>query len=237
MRKRLKFGLIAAFWALSTPVSVNLAQPLSHSPSEPNTNATEDPRTTSGRGSHVSVKDFTKCDGVGDDYEGLQLAARSAAGGVLRFPDEPTVVRQISHPILLASGTTVRGAATLRPTPNNLSKPMLIQFTKGAANVTIEGMTIDGGGRDFPNTNDVVQAFGGDHLVVENVKFQHIRGTAFAALSVVTNSGVRKSRFTDIGNHWKTSHLTADRKAAIVFCCDPTESMPAFGRPAHREMG
>jgi parallel beta-helix repeat protein len=224
MRKRLKFGLIAAFWALSTPVSVNLAQPLSHSPGGPNTDAMEDPRTTSGRGSHVSVKDFTKCDGVGDDYEGLQLAARSAAGGVLRFPDEPTVVCQISHPILLASGTTVRGAATLRPTPTNLSKPMLIQFAKGAANVTVEGMTIDGGGRDFPNTNDVVQAFGGDHLVVENVNFQHIRGTAFATLSVVTNSGVRKSRFTDIGNYWKTSHLTADRKAAIVFCCDPTES-------------
>jgi hypothetical protein len=170
------------------------------------------------------VTDFTKCDGLGDDHEGLQLAAKSAAGGLLRFPDEPAVVCQISHPIVLASGTTVRGAATLKPTPDNLSKPMLIQFAKGAANVTIEGITIDGGGRDFPNTNDVVQAFGGDHLVVENVKFQHIRGVAFAALSVVTNSGVRKSKFTDIGNHWKTSHLTDDRKPAIVFCCDPTES-------------
>jgi hypothetical protein len=224
MRKQLKFGLIAAFWALSTPVSVNLAQPLSHSPNEPNTNATEDPWTSSGRGSHVSVKDFTKCDGVGDDYEGLQLAARSAAGGVLRFPDEPTVVCQISRPILLASETTVRGEATLRPTPNNLSKPMLIQFANRAANVTIEGMTIDGGGRDFPNEAVAVRASGGDHLVVENVKFQHIRGTAFAAVSDVTDSGVRKSRFTDIGNHWKTSHLIADRKAAIVFCCGSTAS-------------
>src|ERR1700732_81058 len=103
MRKRLKFGLIAAFWALSTPVSVNLAQPLSHSPGGPTTDAMADPRTTSGRGSHVSVKDFTKCDGVGDDYEGLQLAARSAAGGGLRLPGEPTVVGQRPHPILLAA--------------------------------------------------------------------------------------------------------------------------------------
>ncbi len=224
MRKRLKFGLIAAFWALSTPVSVNLAQPLSPSSSEPNTNAAAEPRNTSDRSSYVSVKDFTKCDGVGDDYDGLQLAAKSAAGRLLRFPDEPTVVCQISHPVLLTSGTTVRGAAILKPTPDNRSNPMLIKFANGAANITIQGLTIDGNGRDFPNTNDVVRAFGGDHLVVENVKFQHIRGVAFAALSVVTNSGVRKSKFTDIGNHWKTSRLTADRKAAIVFCCDPTES-------------
>ena len=59
---------------------------------------------------------------------------------------------------------------------------------------------------------------------MEDVKFQHIRGPAFAAVSVVRDSGVRKSKFTDIGNYWKTTHLTADRKAAIVFCCDPTKT-------------
>jgi parallel beta-helix repeat protein len=224
MRKRSKLGLIAALCGLSLPAVVHPAQRLSPASGEPNTNAVQSRHSAPGRGSPVSVKDFARCNGVGDDYDGLQLAANSAVGGLLKFPDEPTVVCRISHPILLASGTTVSGAAILKPTPDNRSDPMLIRFADGAARVTVQGITIDGGGRDFPNAIAAVKASGGDHFLVEDVNFQHIRGTAFAALSVVTNSGVRRSRFTDIGNYWKASHLTADRKAAIVFCCDPTKT-------------
>src|SRR5437762_14226663 len=99
---------IAALWLLSLPAVVQAAQPLSPASGEPNTNAAPAPRSVPGRGSAVSVKDFARCDGVGDDYDGLPLAANAAAGGLLKFPDEPTVACQTSRPILLASGTTVR---------------------------------------------------------------------------------------------------------------------------------
>lgn len=172
-----------------------------------------------------------KCDGVTDDYPAISAAATAAASGNVKaiyFPPSATPC-MLSHWVTIPSGVTFwayPGSATIKPTAGNVTQPLLLNFSN-STDGGVYGLVIDGGGQDFPNTGNVVQAFNASHFVLDNVTVQHTRGIGYLLSTSITNSGVRNSTFRDIGNHWKTTIVPTDRQQAVAFCCGVTAN--SFG--------
>jgi hypothetical protein len=172
-----------------------------------------------------------KCDGVTDDFAAINAAATAAASGNVKaiyFPPSATPC-MLSHWVTIPSGVTFwayPGSATIKPTAGNVTQPLLLNFSN-SADGGVYGLVIDGGGQDFPNTGNVVQAFNASHFVLDNVTVQHTRGIGYLLSTSITNSGVRNSTFRDIGNHWKTTIIATDRQQAVAFCCGVTAN--SFG--------
>jgi len=169
-----------------------------------------------------------KCDGVTDDYPAISAAASQAGSGNVKavyFPPSATKCL-LSQRVNIPAGVCVvsqPGAATIAPTAGNVSSPLLLNFNTVSA-ACVYGLVIDGGGQDFPNAANVVQAFSGDHVILDSVTIQHTRGIGFLLSTSMTNSGVRNSTFKDVGNHWKTTLSVADRAQGVAFCCGTTAS-------------
>lgn len=172
----------------------------------------------------LDARDFgMKCDGTTDDKAAFQAAldaaqTRGAAVTISAQGNAPSVCT-------LASAVDVRpgvgiwaqpGTIALKPTPGNAGSPMLLGLY---VNNHVYGLTIDGGGSDHPNGANVSQAYNSNNVVFDTVKFQNTRGIAFLASTAIKNSGVRNSIFVNIGNHWRTTHVTTDRQQAVAFCC------------------
>jgi hypothetical protein len=161
------------------------------------------------------------CDGSTDTQPQIAAALAAAAAGPIKavfFPPSTTACMMGSN-VTIPAGVTLwayPGTATIKPTAGNVAAPVLIAM---GSNTLIYGLIIDGGGQDFGTANNVVQAFTVTGAVLDNVTVQHTRGIGFLASTSIVNSGVRNSIFTDVGNHWKTTQLTADRQQAVAFCC------------------
>lgn len=184
----------------------------------------------------INARDTTyaggmKCDNATDDSAALQAAITAAApiGGAVVITGSAATTPAtclLSAAVQMAAGTSLiatPGTVILKQKTGNTTG--LIGATN-VSNVYVFGVTVDGGGKDFAVANNLTGIFGGgtpaDNVVFDRVRFQHSRGIAMEASTSVTNSGVINSYFTDIGNHWKTTALTADRQQALAFCCGTT---------------
>lgn len=129
---------------------------------------------------------------------------------------------RLSHQVVVPGNTSLEGAAddtTLAPAETNSSDPVLLQFPVSITNVLVKKLTFDGGGSNFTNTSPVLSATACSHLVFDGVTVQNSRGIGLLLQGGVKSSGVRNSRFLNLGNHWKTTLNKADRIQGLVFCC------------------
>jgi parallel beta-helix repeat protein len=59
----------------------------------------------------------------------------------------------------------------------------------------------------------------GNHVVFDGITVRNTRGIGAVLQANTKNSGVRKSQFVNVGNHWKTTLQRLDRIQGLVFCC------------------
>lgn len=172
------------------------------------------------------------CDGTTDNTTAFTamntaMAALGSAGGSLYFAPQAGVcitgqgLNPKSNMLIYAEPGTV----TLKPGATHST--VLLMSISGASNITIYGLTFDGGGADYsassPNAN-VTQVFQSSNILFDHVTWQHTRGIALVPSTSIVNMGIVNSTFTDIGNHWKTTLTASDRKQAIGFCCGTTSA-------------
>lgn len=170
----------------------------------------------------INVRDFgAKCDGMSDDHDAIAAVLTrlsSHAGGVALFPPS-------SKPCMLAQNLSTPDNVILRATPgtvvlkatlDNKSRPVLLAVGN---NVVVDGLSFDGGGKDHPTAENVIQGFRVSNVTFTRIAVRHTRGIGLMMSSNIGNSAVRDSVFEDLGNHWKTSHLVRDRVEGVVFCC------------------
>ena len=148
--------------------------------------------------SHVELNS-----GAGVYFPPAALPALSSVGFVLSS----------GQAILAAPGTVIFKATGASP-----GNPLLIDIYPGTSNTLVYGLTLDGGGADFGSSNPACQVYNGcSGVLFDTVTFQNIRGLAINWSTGITNSGVVNCTFTNCGNHWITTQLTADRVQAIAF--------------------
>ena len=172
----------------------------------------------------LDARDYgMKCDGATDDKAALQAAitAAQAAGKAVTISASGAVpsVCALASPVDVVVGVSLwaqPGTVILKPAPGNTTSPLLLGLY---ADNLIYGLTFDGGGSDFANGANVTQAYNSNRVVFDTVRFQNTRGIAFLASTAIRNSGVRNSIFVNIGNHWRTTHVTTDRQQAVAYCC------------------
>lgn len=122
------------------------------------------------------------------------------------------------------SGLTMRatpGTVLLKPLSTNTGNPMLLSVS-GKSNVLVYGLSFEGGGSAFnpgPTAQTVAQVFTASNVVFDHTTFQHTHGIALLFSTSISNSGVRDSYFTDIGNYWSKTNVATDRSQAVAFCC------------------
>lgn len=175
----------------------------------------------------LSVHTFgAKCDGLSDDHDAIAAALQFVGGhggGVAYFPPSASPC-MLSRSIFAPPNTTLLaspGTIVLKATANNRSRPLLLSV---GSNVTVDGLSFDGGGRDYPTSENVIQGYSVSNVTFIHIAVRHTRGIALVMSSNVSNSAVRDSLFEDIGNHWKTTHLVRDRLEGVVFCCGNSNS-------------
>lgn len=177
-------------------------------------------------GETINVRDWgVKCDGSTDDAANITAANDAAVAGnvkVVYFPPSATPC-MLSTRITSGAGVVFvaePGTVTLKPTPTgNTSNPVLMGMGSGSS---VYGLSFDGGGQDFGTANNLITAFGVDSANLDHITVQNTRGIPVVFSTGVTNSNVRHSVFKNIGNHWKTTGLAADRQQAVAFCCGTT---------------
>lgn len=127
----------------------------------------------------------------------------------------------LGRALVLPSAVTLTGVSnetTLIPKGDNISKPVLLK-EYGVNHIVITNVTFDGGGKDFQNSNPLVEIAKADHVTISSITVQHSHGIGLLIQGGVTNAIVKNSSFIDLGNHWKTTHQRADRIQGVVFCC------------------
>jgi hypothetical protein len=160
-----------------------------------------------------------KMDGVTDDYAALQAASAAAAavpGSVLYFPPSPTPL-MLSQQIAIGSNQTwwsYPGSVIIAPTAGNVSAVVLVG-SANTSNVTLHGLTFDGGGRDFVNAGVVTQWYHVTGLTLERCTFQNTRGAAFNGIAN-NDFIVRGCTFVNCGNHWMTTGAWADAQPTLT---------------------
>jgi hypothetical protein len=181
---------------------------------------------TSGRlptypGKQVNAFQFgVRCDGVSDDYAAFVRAiAQVPAGGTLYIPPSSTacLISQNLAPAVSMTIYASPGTATLKPAAGNVANPVLLSVNT-LSTVSINGLTFDGGGTAFSNTNSVITVFASSNVNFNHITVQNTRGVGLL-VSTSSSTGVRNSTFSNIGMHWATSLLAADRHQAVAFCC------------------
>jgi len=145
----------------------------------------------------------------------INAAARSGGGTV----QIPSGTWHLAKPLSLTSNLVLQGvgSAELAPTAGNQSTSDLLLDGSGLKNVTVESITFDGGGQDFPNGSAVIHVGGSTGVVFNGIKVQNSRGPAMSLTGGMNNSGINNSSFVNIGNHWKTTKNTTDRVQGVIF--------------------
>jgi hypothetical protein len=173
-------------------------------------------------GELINVKDYGAVgDGVTDDYAAINSAmSHATAGSVIYFPPSPNPYLMSQSLSLGTNGVTFfayPGSVTLKPKSTNTSTVVL--FGAEASNVTVSGITFDGGGTSFGTSYPAIQCYQCINFQFENCTFQNIRGIG-CNMSDCNYTGFINCTFNNIGNYWKISNNTADRYQGIAWSCD-----------------
>lgn len=165
----------------------------------------------------VSPGDCSPLDANPCIYDALKRAA-SRDSDVVLLPGAYTIL----HPVNLISGVSILGTSgtVIQPSLQN-SGSVLLFHGEAVHDIRIEGITFDGGGRDFPNDGWLVVLNGTQNVVLDRVTMRHSRGPALAFYSdngVVSNdNGIQNSHIFDVGNCWRTSRHPSDRRMSVEF--------------------
>ena len=144
------------------------------------------------------------CDGATDNAAVLQAALTAAA----TKPANTVYIPPASTACMFASGVTVPdkvnlwaspGSVILKAKTGNVSSPVLLGFSSNPTGNNIWGLTLDGGGTTFANTNNVVTAFNSNGVVLDHVTIQNTAGIGFLLSTTMTNSGMRDSILSNVG--------------------------------------
>jgi parallel beta-helix repeat protein len=160
------------------------------------------------------------CDGSTDNYAGLSAAiATVPSGGALFISSlSPSSTCILSKALTITSPITLYatpGTVTLKAQGLNISNPVLM-YINGASNVTVSGITFDGGGSNLTNTNSVIEVLNSSHVLFTQVTVQNTRGVGIIVVSSST-TGITYSTFSNIGMYWQTSLQSSDRHQAIAY--------------------
>ena len=173
---------------------------------------------TGPHGPPLSVTDYgVKMDGVTDDSGALQALVNAAGNGALIYFPPSAHSLMLSQSVYPQSGQTwwaYPGTVTIAPTAGHTGS-ILLWSTANTSNITLYGLTLDGGGSDFANANLVTQAYHVNGLTFDRVTFQNTRGMTFNG-SGVNDLIFRGCKFINCGNHWKTSGHWLDATQSIT---------------------
>jgi hypothetical protein len=156
------------------------------------------------------------------DVSGIIQAAVDAAGNTAAVVKLPAGTWPLAKAIVLRSNIALEGDARgtiLAPARVNASAPLLLQFPVGTTNVLVTNLVFEGGGIDFDNRNPLITATACTRIEFDGVTVRNSRGIGLLLQGGMKSSGVRNSRFVNLGNHWKTTLNKADRIQGLVFCC------------------
>lgn len=170
-------------------------------------------------GSAVNVKSYgAKGDGATDDTPAM-VAAIAALPSSNRVLVIPAGTYLLSAAMDIPSNTVVvgaRGATILKPTAGTTANFLLMQIV-GDTDVTVTGITFDGNQAGIGNANTVVVVYQAARVVFDTCRWVNTRGAAVMFSTDVSASGVRNSSFDEVGTYQKTSGVSSDRKAAVVW--------------------
>jgi hypothetical protein len=170
------------------------------------------------------------CNGVADDYPAFTRAlAAVPSGGILFIPPSSSACL-ISKKLLLSSPVTIfayPGTVVLKPMSGSTSNPLLLNIVN-VNNVTVYGVTFDGGGASNGNPNNIINVGDSKNVLFNTVKVQNTRGIGMLIFSS-SNTGIIYSTFSNIGMFWQTSLQAIDRHQAIAFTNATSEKNYAIG--------
>lgn len=167
------------------------------------------------------------CDNATDNSALLQAAITTAS----TTPRNTVYFPPASSSCLLLAPVTVSasvrfwaypGSVTLAPKTGNAGAQLLF-LVSGTSDVRFHGITFDGGGVDFANSAALIKVTTSSRVEFDETTFQNSNGRAILADTSVVGLDLHDSALTNIGNHWITTQLTADRREAVLF----TEATPA----------
>lgn len=187
-----------------------LAQPVPYSPGPGPTPSIPAGQAVGG----VTVANLV-CDGVTDNQTILQTALTAAAANNAKTVYIPPAALAC----MLASNVTVPGGVTVWATPGtvtlkakagNTSSPLLLAVST-ASNITVYGLTLDGGGTSFASHNNAITVFTADHVIFDHVTIQNASGIGLIFSTSVTFSGIRDSVIANVG--------IGGSAQGVSFCC------------------
>lgn len=170
----------------------------------------------------VNVRDHgVVCDGVTDDRAAMEVAFTAASAGTKKtvyFPPSSTIcaLGNSGSSLSVPDGVTLfahPGTATLGVLSANAAPSLLLAM---GDNTAVYGLTLDGGGATHGSANRLVHVGGKTNVTFDTVTFRSTRGIALLGTPPWNNVKVVNSKFTDIGNYWKTTLVPSDRKQAIA---------------------
>jgi Right handed beta helix region len=131
----------------------------------------------------------------------------------------------LGQALVLASNINIDGShrVTLVPMMNNNDNPLLLRGLD-VINVHIVGITFDGGGAAVERVEPVIKIDHGSEISFDEIAVTHTSSIGIVMEANTNNSGVKNSRFADVGNRWKTTRTRRDRSQALVFCCGSSNS-------------
>ena len=178
------------------------------------------------------------CDNSTDNapvFSAIHNITQSTPGYFVYFPPQ-TNFCLTSNYMTVDPGTTFWAAphtVMFKPTAGSTAMPLLLEVTYFASNVLVHGLTFDGAlSSTQTNSSNVVQSFNGVNIVFDDIDVQNTRGVGVIfsySTGGLTNSGVRHSRFANVGNFWTFSNAAADRKQGLAFTGDPNPPVNAYG--------
>lgn len=164
------------------------------------------------------------CNGNTDVAAGIQAAI---AASVLRPIYIPPQVGKclLSTPLVAKAGLVLyaqRGTVVFAPTAGNVANPALFSAS-AVSELAVAGLGFDGDGQDFTNPNPLASVYRATGVTFDQTDWSNARGNAIVG-SNVSDTRISASSFTNIGNHWKTTGASSDRRAAIALCCNDQQS-------------
>lgn len=172
---------------------------------------------------------------LGDASKCIQAAIDEAAGRKTDVIIAPGLYT-LRLPVRLATGVSILGTTetVLQPSLENREGTLLLSGVN-VGDIRIEGITLEGGGKDFPIDSALVVLDGTHNVVLDSVTIQHARGAAVAFYSdqgvPSAENGIQNSRIFDVGNHWRTTGHWRDRRMVVVFWdAAPLQSHGNFAR-------
>lgn len=161
------------------------------------------------------------CDGATDNAALLAalLTSAAASNGTIYIPPAKLACMFASS-VTVPDGVGIiawPGSVVLKAKTGNVSSPLLLSFSGAVIGNNIYGITEDGGGTGFANTNNVNTVFNSNNVIFDHVTIQNTAGIGALFSTTVTNSGVRDSIFSNVGASYNATFTGTISGTTLTF--------------------